>query len=126
MVREQGRKVGASANLNPSIALETPTPERFSGQTPEVNVSQDTAQERYKQSDRMLRAELRQQLIAGVLVAKGSPVRAGEDHGFERAIPSSLWKGLKLDIRNSGATGRGRRYGAVNIGKTRSVWAVGK
>jgi len=126
MVREQGRKVGGFTGAHPLRALETPLPRKLSGQLPELQGSQDTAQERYRQSDRMLGAELRQQLIAGVLVAKGSPVRAGDDHGFERAIPIALWQDLKLDIRNSEASGRERRYGAVSIGKKRSVWAVWK
>ena len=124
MVREQGRKVGGSAGADPLHGLETPMSTRLSGQLPELNGSQGTAQERYKQNNRMLRDELVRQLIAGVLVAKGSPVRAGDGHGFEHAIPSSLWQHLMLDIRNSEASGRGRRYGAVSIGKKRLVWRV--
>lgn len=123
MVREQGRKVGGAAGSVPSHTLGTPTIRRFSGEPFELDNSQDAAQDRYKQNDRMLRHELVQKLISSILVAKGSPIH-DDDHRFERAIPSLLWKGLELDIGNSEASGRGWRYGAVKYWQKADVGGV--
>jgi len=118
VVREQGRKGGGGTGSDPLIAIGTPTLRKFSDQPPELLSSQDAAQGKYTQSDHMLRHELVRQLISGVLIAKGSPVH-DDDERPERVIPSSLWKDLKLDLRNSEASGGGRRYGGVSIGKKR-------
>jgi hypothetical protein len=76
----------------------------------------EAARARHKQCNLTLARDLLKQLIAGDLIAKGSPTQNGITQS-ECIIPTSHWNDMSLDISKAEASGRGLHYIGIVIGK---------
>jgi hypothetical protein len=76
----------------------------------------EAARAKHEQYNLALARDLLKQLIAGDLIAKGSPTQNGITES-ERIIPKTHWNNMSLDISKSEASGRGLHYVGIVIGK---------
>jgi hypothetical protein len=80
----------------------------------------EAARARHEQYNLALARDLLKQLIAGDLIAKGSPTKNGLTQS-ECVIPTSHWNNMSLDISKSEASGAGLHYICIVIGKKSSL-----
>ena len=116
----------ASAEMN-NIMMElvrAPNHERDNGQSEptQLHLVYEAAQKRFASTTMTLSQELLKNLGEGKLIAKGLLMK-GEEVRAERLISPSQWRSLVLDASKNTASGEGRNYSGLLIGKlnTRSA-----
>src|ERR1035437_2150469 len=114
LVKEQSGRAAVPVETDRSKFTEQ---ERTTGSDVTVSYSAyEAARAKHEQYNLALARDLLKQLIAGDLIAKGSPTQNGITQS-ERIIPKTHWNNMSLDISKSEASGRGLHYVGIVIGK---------
>ena len=114
LVKEQSGRAAVPVETDRSKFTEQ---ERTTGSGVTVSYSAyEAAKANHKQYNLALARDLLKQLIAGDLIAKGSPTQNRITQS-ECIIPTSRWNNMSLDISKAEASGRDLHYVGIVIGK---------
>lgn len=116
LIKDPSRNVGAPVEADLIKIPEQEQATRSRSNTAGRHADYEAAQASHDQNNIALSRDLLTQLIAGNLMAKGSPTQ-NDTTQSERIIPTSRWRIMSLDISKAEASGGGLHYIGIVIGK---------